>query len=182
MPVKNLSGTARTVHAYVAEMGSETGAAGMGVAFFDARGRVLSTVERPFPRAVTREPAAFRGILLALWTARRLGARGVIVHCDNPAVVRQITGEVEVGPALVGPYLQVRALLHAYRTAQVLIDDVGRGREALALAAATRARGADMPLEDLPLWEHAAGALDRFTGSTGSPSTSPSLRHVRSAS
>ena len=145
----------RTVHAYVADTGPATGAPGVDVVFLDARGRILGTVRRVHPEGATRDLAAFRGILLAFWTARRLGARAVVVHSDNPAVVQQIAGEIEVAPTLVGPYLQVRALMHAYRIARVQTGDMRAGRGALA-AAAMGGREPHELLDDLPLWERAA--------------------------
>lgn len=167
-PPRHARGWLRTVHAYVADTGPATGAPGVDVVFLDARGRILSTVRRAHADAATRDLAAFRGIVLAFWTARRLGARAVVVHNDNPAVVKQITGEVEVAPALVGPYLQIRALMHAYRIARVQTDDLGGARE--ALAAAVRRREPHEFLDDLPLWERAA-VSDRSprqaTASTG---------------
>lgn len=155
MRVRNVRGQARTVHAYVAETEPAMGAAEIGVVFLDTRGRVLKTMRQAPPQSATRDLAVFRGILLAFWAARRLGARAVIVHSDNPAVVRQITGELEVAPALTGPYLQVRALLHAYRAARVQIDDLGRGRAVLAAVAAARGGkpDADGILDALLLWK-----------------------------
>jgi len=152
----------RVFHAYVAT--TQAGHwAGLGVVFIDARGEVLRRVGRRV--AVANEDlAAFHGILYALWTARRLGSRRVVVHSDHPAVVAQINGTQEVQADLVGPYLEVRALLHAYRSARIEGGQVGWEQEALAMAEAALTFDVDafdvtdMVVEDLPLWSwRAAG-------------------------
>ncbi len=124
--------------------------------FVDWRGRALRRVGRCVPISA-KDLAAFQGILYALWTARRFGSRRLVVHSDNPAVVAQINGRQEVSLDLVGPYLEVRALLHAYRSARVEADLVGA--EQVALAMAEVALGFDVNAfdvtevirEDLPL-------------------------------
>lgn len=146
----------QTVHAYVAVAMLSGGRAGVGTLFVDAGGHVLRRTRQVIP-AVSRERAAFRGIIIALWSSRRLGSRRIVVHGDVPGVVARINGEQPVEPELVGPYLEVRALLHAYRSARVETDQVVWAREAQALAGA--ARSEDGPglndgrdVEDLPLW------------------------------
>jgi hypothetical protein len=104
------------------------------------------------PGVATRDLAAFRGILYALWNSRRLGSRWVVVHSDNPGVVAQINGARDVDPDLVGPYLEVRALLHAYRGARVEADETTWGHEAAAVAQAAHDHDTDDMVEDLPLW------------------------------
>lgn len=147
----------KALHAYIAAAASTGGRAGMGVVFVDAHGRALRKIGRGLAGASSGDLAAFKGIVYALWTSRRLGSRRVIVHCDHPDVVAQINGEREVEPELVGPYLEVRALLHAYRAARVEpthegVDATIWGREARALAEAGRERDVDESIEDLPLW------------------------------
>lgn len=148
--------TDRVFHAYVATAQREQWA-GLGVVFVDPRGEVLRRVGRRVSVS-NRDLAAFQGILYALWTARRLGSRRVVVHSDHPAVVAQINGDEAVRANLVGPYLEVRALLHAYRSARVEGDQMGWGPEALAMAEAALAFDVnafdvtDMVVEDLPLW------------------------------
>jgi hypothetical protein len=59
----------------------------------------------------------------------------------------------EVQFDLIGPYLEVRALLHAYRSARVEVDASAWVEEAHALAAgALAAHVADHIIGDLPLW------------------------------
>jgi len=104
------------------------------------------------PGVTTRDLAAFRGILYALWNSRRLGSRWIVVHSDNPDVVAQINGAKDVDPALVGPYLEVRALLHAYRGARVEPGETMWGHEAAASAQTALEHDTDDVVEDLPLW------------------------------
>jgi Reverse transcriptase-like len=149
--------TDRAVHAYVAAaQGGQR--ASLGVVFVDARGEVLRRVGRRVPPS-SKDLAAFHAVLYALWTARRLGSRRVVVHSDRPGVVAQINGGQAVEGDLVGPYLEVRALLHAYRSARV--EDGGQmGWEQEARAMAEAALTFDVHaydvtevvVEDLPLW------------------------------
>lgn len=149
--------TDRIVHAYVAAVhtGERTG---LGVVFVDARGEVLRRVGRRVSVS-SRDLAAFQGILHALWTARRLGSRRVVVHGDRPGVVAQINGHREVHVDFVGPYLEIRALLHAYRSARIEEGgQLGWEQEALAMAGAALTFDVhafdvtDVVVEDLPLW------------------------------
>lgn len=64
----------------------------------------------------------FRGIIYALWNARRLGYRRLALHSDDPTAVAQLSGERHVDPGTIGPYLEARALMHLYRSASI---DVG---------------------------------------------------------
>ena len=124
----------KLLHVYVAAHAASASAA-VGIVFVDDRGDVVRRVGRrlqePQPEPA-RDLAAFRGILHALWNARRQGCRRVIVHSDHPEVVAQINGVCEVRFGLIGPYLEVRALLHAYRSARVEVDVSGRVEEARA--------------------------------------------------
>ncbi len=138
------------LHAYVA-VAMPSGRAGVGILFVDAGGRVLRRVRRVVD-AATREHAAFRGIIIALWTARRFGSRRIVVHSDTPGVVARVNGEQDVEPDLVGPYLEVRALLHAYRSARVERDQVAWALEAAAVAASAHLGEAQDDVLDLPLW------------------------------
>jgi hypothetical protein len=147
----------RVIHAYVAA--DQSGRrAGLGVVFVDARGEVLRRVGRR-ASASSKDLAAFQGILYALWTARRLGSRRVVVHSDRPGVVAQINGHQAVHGDFVGPYLEVRALLHAYRSARVEEGgQMGWEQEALAMAEAALTFDVhafdvtEVVVEDLPLW------------------------------
>ncbi|HYM91433.1 MAG TPA: reverse transcriptase-like protein [bacterium] len=152
------------LHAYVAAAKVKT-RAGLGVVFVDSQGRVLRRIGRCVP-APHEDLAGFQGILYALWTARRLGSRRVVVHSDNAAVVAQINGHQEVRQDLVGPYLEVRALLHAYRSARVEASQLGstQGAPAMAEAALTFDMNdldvTEVVVEDLPLWSW-QGAAER---------------------
>lgn len=139
-------------HAHVAVSTPAADRASMGVVFLGADGRVLRRAGRVLPDTPTRDLASFRGIIYALWNSRRLGARRVVVHSDNPGVVAQINGDQEVDPALVGPYLEVRALLHAYRSAGVRVDQTMWNLEALEVAQGARPGDIQETIEDLPLW------------------------------
>ena len=139
----------RRVHAYVAAVRGD-GRSGIGVLFVDDRGRVLGRIRRTLPRA-DRDQAVFQGVIAALWAARLLGTRAAIVHVDDPRIVAQINGEQRVSWELVGPYLQVRALLHAYRDGRVEADLLGWGPAAIAVAEAAL-NPADGAVDDLPLW------------------------------
>jgi len=140
------------IHAYVAAAPSGRGA-GIGIVFVDGHGHVLRRAGRRLP-VCTTEQAAFQGVLYALWTIRRLGTRRVVVHADSEAVVAQINGDHEVDLDLIGPYLEVRALMHAYRSARVDTDQTGwGGQEARTAAeAALKSASTEVIIEDLPLW------------------------------
>lgn len=103
-------------------------------------------------------PPAYRAVLLALWEARRMGARSLVVGCDDPEVTAQISGRAPPPPDAVGPYLQVRALMNAFRL--VRIECLMRASDhdgALAAAeAAARLRPASALFADLPLWAAAS--------------------------
>jgi hypothetical protein len=151
-----------TLHAFVAAAGPVAGRAGMGVVFVDAHGRAVRKIGQGLPGVAGRELAAFRGIVYALWNSRRLGSRRVVVHSSDTDVVAQINGHAEVAEELVGPYLEVRALLHAYRAARVEPYARGAGTllwqdEAQALADAALEQDVDETVEDLPLW---SGAME----------------------
>jgi hypothetical protein len=149
------------VHAFVAAADPTGGRAGMGVVFVDHQGRALRKIGRALPGVTTPGLAAFRGIVYALWNSRRLGSQRVIVHCPHLEIVAQINGEVDVEPEFVGPYLEVRALLHAYRAARVEPSSEGTGEllwqdEAQALADAALDHDVDETVADLPLWSAVA--------------------------
>jgi hypothetical protein len=115
------------------------------VVFVDERAGILDRVPLHAVSSAERSSAAFRGIVYALWRARRLAYRLVAVHTDDPAAVAQINGGRCVDPDAVGPYLQIRALMHIYREASIhvgqLIVDVdlaGRPSSGGLSVAATR--------------------------------------------
>jgi Reverse transcriptase-like len=146
-----------TLHAYVAAAELSDGRAGVGVIFVDDHGRAVRRVGRALSGVASLSLASFRGIVHALWNSRRLGFRRIVVHCPDQAVVAQINGDQEVPEEFVGPYLEVRALLHAYRVARVESSREGAGevfwpREAAALAEGAGDRDVDETVQDLPLW------------------------------
>jgi hypothetical protein len=125
----------------------------MGIVFVDSQGHVLKRIGRALPGVQSHNLAVFRGILYALWNSRRFGVRHVVVHSDAPGVVRQVNGERDVAGNLVGPYLEVRALLHAYREARVLAGESPWSREAASIAAVALQHNTDHVVEDdLALW------------------------------
>jgi hypothetical protein len=149
--------SAGTLHAFVAAADPADGRTGTGVVFVDQAGRALRKIGRALPGVTDRGLAAFHGIVYALWNSRRLGSRRVVVHCAEHEVVAQINGETEVLEQFVGPYLEVRALLHAYRAARVEPCTRGTGEllwqdEAQALANVAVDHAVDETIEDLPLW------------------------------
>ncbi len=149
----------KVIHAYVAAAEPVDGRSGMGVVFVDSQGHVLKRIGRSLPGVQSQDLAAFRGILYALWNSRRFGVRHVVVHSDTRDVVSQVNGDREVDDSLVGPYLEVRALLHAYKQARVLADRSAWGREAAAIAAVALQHNTDDVVEDdLPLWSDPGAA------------------------
>lgn len=126
--------------------------AAIGLVFADGRGALLRRSGR-LVGDLSREAAGFRGLLHALWLAKRFGARTVRVGCNVPEVVAMAQGAAPVPEALVGPYLQVRALVHAYKAVELaVVDDEAAG------AAARVAIGDESHLADLPLFGEVASA------------------------
>jgi hypothetical protein len=80
------------------------------------------TAGRPPEPEVTRSSLTFRAVVYALWNARRLGFRRIAVHGDDPDAVAQINGRRPVDPDVVAEYLQMRALIHLYKSVEI---DVG---------------------------------------------------------
>jgi Reverse transcriptase-like len=109
----------RLLHVYVAT--ARRLSAAPSVIFVDEAARVVDQIplDRIAPGGSRR---ALRGIVYALWKARRLGYRRVAVFTDDPAAVAQINGERHVDPDAVGLYLEARALMHLYKHARI---DVG---------------------------------------------------------
>jgi ribonuclease HI len=105
-------------------------------------------------RRCERTPAAYRALLLGLWTARRKGARVVIVGTDDPDVESQVNGAAPPPTEAIGLYVQVRALRNAFETAPIVVlDPAGdRDSEAAVRAAATGGATGHIGYTDLPLW------------------------------
>jgi hypothetical protein len=92
--------------------------------FVDANGRAQQVITMTPVGARGACERALRGIVYALWMARTLGYRRVVVHSDHPEAVAQINGSRRVDPSLIGPYLEARALMHAYRWVRVTVGEV----------------------------------------------------------
>ena len=109
-------------------------------------GRSRATGRRAPPATPAGAPGAarsgltFRGIVYALWNARRLGYRRLAVHSDDPTAVAQLTGDRGVDPAAVGAYLEARALMHLYRSASIDVGELVLSADAgdVSVAAAPR--------------------------------------------
>jgi len=117
------------------------------------------------PRTVVRRlrqrdpvPPAYRALLLALWEARRLGARALTLSTDDADVVAQLLGTAPPAPEAVGAYLQVRALLNAFRSVAIdcrtAADDPDTA--GATAGAASALDPAAVGCSDLPLWTAAA--------------------------
>lgn len=131
--------------------------AAIGVAMRAAGGTFTRMMARPLGVA-SREEAAYRALLHALWKAKGLGARRVRVYSDHAAVVDQLVGQSEVPQPLVGLYLQIKAMLNAYRRSSLEWIDPRKNTEAFLAAAEALDRGPALLQSDLdevdllPLW------------------------------
>ncbi|MDR7522370.1 MAG: hypothetical protein QN168_07905 [Armatimonadota bacterium] len=103
-------------------------------------------------------PPAYRAVLLALGEARRLRARKVVVGVGDADVASQIAGRSAVPVGALGGYLQVRALLHLFRSAEILYLAPACDPDAAAAAsrAGAWARPGQSSCADLPLWAAAS--------------------------
>ncbi len=124
--------------------------AAIGLVFCDRDGRVLRRIGRTVGTQ-SREAAGFRGLLHALWLSRRFGARSVTIACDLPEVVGLAQGGEPIPDRLVGPYLQVRALVHAYKAVTLIASPAPEAAVA-AVEAQRRYRDREVTVDDLPLW------------------------------
>jgi ribonuclease HI len=89
------------------------GRAGVGVVL-RAGGQTTHVIRRAV-RAGSPAEAAYRALLSGLWHARTAGTRRVRVYADHAEVVRQLNGDQDLPGELTGVYLQVRAMVNAYR-------------------------------------------------------------------
>lgn len=77
----------------------------------------------PLPSSASSEARAqMMGVHEALQWARRLQRRRVTVLTGNEDVIRMVSRDIPVNDHIVGPCLQVRALLHAFEAAEVIFD------------------------------------------------------------
>jgi hypothetical protein len=107
-------------------------------------------------RARDAAPLAYRALLQALWEARRLGARAIVVATDDADVVAQVAGGGTPPPGALGPYLQIRALLHAFHSGEIRCLGAGRDPDADLAVSAVQGHGRPEACADLPLWSYAA--------------------------
>ncbi len=113
--------------------------------------RVVVRRERETDLAV----ATYRALLLGLGEARRAGARALVLYAGDASVAAQLEGTEPPPAGTLGPYLQVRALLNAFRSASVRHVETMAGEEAV-FAAAAAFHSRRPAYSDLPLWAAAS--------------------------
>ncbi len=151
--------TTHTTEIYASTAAFASGRVAMSVVVRDPDGHTVTVATRVFGTA-TREEAAYRALLYGLWRAKRAGAQRVRVYTDHVEVVAQLHGNSEVPSALVGLYLQVRAMLNAYRWRSLETIDRTRNAEAALAAMEALDRPPDSEeVETLPLWRSGERAL-----------------------
>jgi len=100
-----------------------------------------------------RAAAVYRAMAYGLNRARQMGAKRVRAVTDEEEVVAHLEGRASVAPSLIGPHLQTRGMLNAFRWSRVQL--VARERNIDAVLAAQAALGL-VPEEglvgSLPLW------------------------------
>lgn len=143
-------------------------AATAGQAAPGARGAVAAVLrweDGGPPRVVVRRirrgevvPPAYRAVLLAMWEARRMGARSLVLGCDDPEIIAQISGRAAPPPCAVGPYLQARALVNAFRSVRIerLLPASDPDAALAAEEVVARLGPASVLFTDLPLWAAAS--------------------------
>lgn len=108
----------RTLHAAASVCPARAGPDVIKVVMLWEGGCVARTVVRRLRRG-DAAPAACRAVLLALWEARRLRARALVLCTDDAEAADMITGTGAPPEGALGPYLQARALRHTFRTVDV---------------------------------------------------------------
>ncbi len=141
------------------------GRAGLGVVIRDSDGQTLRVVGRTLGPA-SPDVVAYRAVLHGVWMAKRLGVRRIRVRTEHPQIVAQLAGDAEVPADLIGPYLQTKAMLNAYRWSSVELIPREQNAAAARVAAEALERepvapGADEDdLDVLPLWRSAERAAE----------------------
>ena len=107
----------RTVVEVFTSAAYRNGRAGLGIVL-RAGGESVQVIRRAVLAGSPVE-AAYRAILTGLWYARTTGTRRVRVYADHAEAVRQLGGELDLPGELTGVYLQVRALMNAYRWSEM---------------------------------------------------------------
>jgi hypothetical protein len=115
-------------------------------------GSTRTVVRRP--RRTDRVPPAWRALLLGLWAARRAGARALALTVEEADVVAALEGRSGPPAEAVIPYLQVRALLNAFRSVEVRLA-LPADPDLAATATAAGDPGS-AGVAGLPLWGAAA--------------------------
>ncbi|HET8679656.1 MAG TPA: reverse transcriptase-like protein [bacterium] len=136
-----------TLHVAVASAGWNTRRAVAAVLRWDGQ-EESKTIVRGLEQDDSA-PAGYRALVLGLWEARRAGAKLVDIAVDAPEVAAQVEGTEDPPIEVIGPYLQVRAMLNAFdhaRIRYVLSPHVQRAAKAAAVAVRPRPRYADLPL------------------------------------
>jgi ribonuclease HI len=98
--------------------------------------------------------APYRAMLLGLSEARRMGARAVRLGTTDADAAAALSGGLDPPPEALGLYLQARALLNGFRSADVRVIDPSADADAAAAAVAAETAGTAAPAvyADLPLW------------------------------
>jgi len=120
------------------------GRAGLGIVL-RAGGQTVQVIRRAVLAGAPVE-AAYRAILTGLWYARTTGTRRVRVYADHADAVRQLGDEADLPGELTGVYLQVRALMNAYRWSE--LEFIARGANAEAALTAIEALDEEPVMHD----------------------------------
>lgn len=96
-----LGGGAARIHIDGGSRGNP-GPAGIGVAIYDAEGRLQEGLARFIGRA-TNNMAEYRALLLALERAETLGLSRLAIYSDSELLVRQLQGRYQVKHPLLRP-------------------------------------------------------------------------------
>jgi hypothetical protein len=107
-------------------------------------------------RDANRAVAANRALVMALWEARRLRARALCVQLDDATLIGQLDGTEPVPQEILASHLQIRALLHAFRSVELHYSPDDADVLVAAAAAARVAHPNRASCADLPLWAAAS--------------------------
>ncbi len=123
----------RAAYALCEGVSRGSGRHGIGVVIRNRRHQRLESLTE---QAVGGPPdrARFAAIAAALRAGRRLGIDRMVVYCHDPSVVDQINRREPTPPERLAGCLEVRALLHTYRHAEVAAVPWPRTLEAIGLA------------------------------------------------
>jgi hypothetical protein len=155
-PDARLAGMTRTMRAAAVARSGPGGRTTLAVVLRWETGGGSQTVVRR--RRGDPVGASYRALLAALWEARRMGARAVVLGTEEAGIPAQLAGTAPPPPAgAMGVYLQVRALLNAFSAARVeTLPPQSPDLVAAECAAATAGAPGRWSYADLPLWAAAA--------------------------